>query len=319
MFSEPYVEFTTEVPTKPSQIIARIAEQKEHSMRGMTIDEYRENQKLLAEARNLNNIIKFTPVTYYNVPCEWVEPIFLNDSKEMIIYFHGGSWMFGNLETARPITTILARQSSLPVLMVNYRLAPEHTYPAGFIDCYNIYQQVLHMGYNPKKIGIFGDSAGGNLALALLNRLKEENQPLPGCVALASPVTDMRETSAIVSSDDDLIYIRYQDTEQDIFSIYLGEKYGDKREDPTISPITGDLKALPPILMHSGELESITADNIAYAKKMYESGGDVKVKVWKDMFHDFSVVGLTLRESRLSIKEISEFFNLHLKKENSKD
>lgn len=307
------IEYTKENRSPRAKLALDFSLQKYANMRKQTPQEHRESQQKLAEVRPLSSHIRTTDMVIAGVKCELLENKRLDKDRRIIIYIHGGSWMFGNMDSSRPVGAMLVGETSFKVLMVDYRLAPEHPYPAGFEDCYNVYKAVLAEGYKPHQIGLFGDSAGGNLSLALINRLKEEKLPLPSCVGLASPVTDMRDESFTFRSIDDLAYTTINGNEQSIFSVYLEGEHFNQRNLPTISPITADLSGLPPVLIHSAEDELVTKDNIAYAEKMAAYGGDVRLKIWRGMFHDFTVVGHTLKESRESLEEFGLFFLQNVK------
>lgn len=314
--SKPYIRYTQREPSASGLLFSRIAQLNGQVMRSRTVEERRRVQLVVAEVRIIPPTIICEEITCDDVPCEWVYPRRRQGlsalEERVIIYLHGGSWAFGSLESARPVSVLLAERTGYGVLMASYRLSPENPYPAGLEDCYKVYKWLLRQGYRPEQIGLMGDSAGGNLALCLMNRLKAEGETLPACMAGASPVTDMRESSAIISSGDDLIYTTYEGEQKDIFSLYLAEEWGDKRDDPLISPIMGDLKGFPPILIHAGGDEPIAEDNIAFVEEAVSQGVDARIKIWKGMFHDFSIVGNTLRESRESMREIAVFFQKHM-------
>ena len=307
-----YVTRTGKKPGRASQLFKRISQRNSEIMKNKTVEEHRDAQHLLADIRPKPPvIIKTLDVTCGGIPCEWVWHGTKAHNNRVILYLHGGSWAYGNLKTARAVGVMLAEDTKYRVLMAQYRLSPEHRFPAGFEDCYTIYCWLLENGYAPEQIGLFGDSAGGNLCLCILNRLKAEGKPLPSCVCCASPVTDMRETSAIVNSGENLIYAQHNGVMQDIFSLYLKE--GDDRADPYVSPVTADLSGLPPILIHTGGDESLAADNEAYADRVFDQGGTIRLKIWDEMFHDFTIVGYALTESRESLMEIKAFFETHMR------
>lgn len=307
--------FFTNAEAKGVSLIAKeISEQGAKKRRTISPQEYREEQQVVADVRGHSVLFQEEKEEIAGVPCEWVYTQRTKDDPRVILYIHGGSWMWGNMDTAKPVAQHLARYAKIKVLMIDYRLAPEHIYPAGFDDVYKVYNYLIEHHYSPVQIGLLGDSAGGNLSLCLINKLKEEGKPLPACVGCASPVTDMREESFIVKSDDDLIYTTIDEKEQTIFQAYLGEDYQTKANLPTVSPIMGDLTDLPPILIHTGGDEPISKDNIAYGEKVLDNGGVIEVKVWKDMFHDFSIVGPSLRESRQSMIELGRFYKTQLRR-----
>lgn len=307
----PCISHTGKAPGRASQLFGRISRKNSEIMKNKTVEEHREAQHLLAEIRpKPPAAIKTLEVTCAGIPCQWVWHDKKVRDNRVILYLHGGSWAYGNLKTARGVGVMLAEDTHYRVLMAEYRLSPEHRYPAGLEDCFHVYLWLLENGYRPEEIGLFGDSAGGNLSLSLLNRLKAEGLPLPACAACASPVTDMREQSHLVSSGDDLIYTQHNGMTQDIFSLYVRE--GENRDVPWISPVTADLAGLPPILIHSGGDEPLTQDNELYTLKAFESGVDIHLKIWDGMFHDFTIVGYALKESRESLMEIKAFFARHM-------
>lgn len=308
---KPYIRFTQEEPTGASALIVRIAEVTSELNRHTEIDERRLGQLVLSGVRPIPASVSVTEVVCDGVPCEWVQSRRDSEDDRVIVYIHGGSWAFGSLESARPVSVRLAQNTGMKVLMVQYRLSPEHPYPAGLEDCYKVYRWLLSQGYPPEHIGFFGDSAGGNLSFALLHYLKQQEVGLPACVASASPATDLSLDSEIIKSGDDLIFTQYQGETHDIFSLYLDDPEAD-RKNPLISPLYGDMTGFPPLLIHAGGDEPIALDNIAFVEKAYSQGVNARIKVWTGMFHDFSIVGLTLKESRDSIREFGNFFIRHL-------
>ena len=248
---------------------------------------------------------------YSGVPCERIIPGNSAFDNKLILYFHGGSWIFGGLDTSRSFAVYMAELTKCPLLSVDYRLAPEHPYPAGLEDCFAVYSSLLNSGYSPKDIALLGDSAGGNLALCLLNKLKFLGLEQPACLCAASPVTDLTEESNIAKSKPDLIYTIYKGIERDIFSLYTN---GADRSDPFVSPVQANLSGLAPILIHAGGDEALAEDNISFAQKAKETNADVQVKIFNDMFHDFTVIGRSLKESRQSSSEFAKFFVRYLNK-----
>ncbi|MCP1226407.1 alpha/beta hydrolase [Sebaldella sp. S0638] len=242
-----------------------------------------------------------------NVPVEWIYAP--NAPKNKIIYYiHGGSWTFGNLDSARNMGLILSKNSGYNVLVIEYSLSPEYPFPYGFNDVYNIYKFLLNKKF--EKIGIFGDSAGGNLTLALLNRLKDENIVMPTAVALSSPATDLSETSSIYLSNTILVNIKYENKRQNTIDLYAG-KFDKKNK--YISPVYGNLEKLPPMQIHFGGAEELREDGVNYAKKAKDQGVDISIIIWRGYFHDFTLLGDQSKESSEANKMISIFFRKHLK------
>ena len=303
----PYLAFADNKPRASSLLFKMAAEKNAQVMREKTPDERREMQYKLAERRPSPPDVAVTEELCAGVPCEWIEPACARHNK-VILYIHGGSWMMGNLKSARPVGAYLAEISSYKVLVAEYRLTPEYPYPAGLEDCFAVYVHLLEQGYPPENIALFGDSAGGNLALALAHKLREAGLGLPCALGLASPVVDF-EGSAMWLQKPDLLFVAMPEGELDIFTTYAPPE---KWEEPLISPVMGDLSGFPPILIHVGGDEALAVDCAAFAEKAHKQGVQVLTKIWREMFHNFSVVSATLRESRQSMTEMAEFFVKYL-------
>jgi acetyl esterase/lipase len=308
--AEPTILYTQEPPGPTSFLMKRLAEKNAALMRGLTIAEQREAKDVLADVRIIMPGVMAEELSCAGVPCLWIQLKEGCHTDKVILYIHGGSWAFGNLHTAKPFGVFLAEETRCKVLVAEYRLSPEHPYPAGLDDCFAVYQWLLTCGYKPEDIALFGDSAGGDLSLCLMHRLKALGHQLPACFGGASPVTDARRESAIVKSDVDLIHVLHEGREQDIFTLYLGEERD--RDDPQISPICGDLTGFPPLLIHTGAEEPLVADNAAFVEKAHAQGVDAQLVVYSGMFHDFTIVGRTLKESRHSVAGFTRFLRGHL-------
>jgi acetyl esterase/lipase len=301
---KPYLSFSFPLPGPGSLLFKKGVAKASAIRRGRTLAERRDGDNLLADTRIHPVGSHFEPVVCGGVPCEWIT---LEGSRvdHVILYIHGGSWAFGNLKTARAAGALLAEATGFRVLALEYRLAPEHIFPAALEDCAAVFDWLNENGYPPELVGLFGDSAGGNLSLALIHKLKSEERALPVAIGLASPCTDMTEQSAIARGTDDMLYTQYEGREWDAFSMYLGEH---DRKDPLVSPVFGDLAGFPPMLIHVGGDEGLAVDCDVFAKKAHAAGADVSLKIWWEMFHDFTIVGNTLKESRQSLAEFGEFF-----------
>lgn len=300
--------FYSKNPKKLSLLIKRLSSQNAKYLRGRTVKEHRSILDSAAEVRPPVAGVIYEDFLIRDIKCRrlYTEKSF--KPKKIVVYLHGGGWAFGNIKTATPFASLILAAMKCNVLVPEYKLSPEHVFPAALNDCLNVYKHLL-AAFSAKDIAFIGDSAGGNLILCLLNLLKEQNMPQPACAACISPVTDMRENSAIVTSGDDLIYTIHNGSEEDIFTLYTN---GADRNSPLLSPILGDLTGLSPILIHTGEDEPIAIDNIAYVKKALAEGSNVTIKIWRDMFHDFTVVGRTLHEGILSLREICRFTKRYL-------
>jgi monoterpene epsilon-lactone hydrolase len=303
-----YLEFSNESPGAASHLMKKAALKKQALMGDMTVEEQRAAQQKLHEALPALPGIKTFPVTLGEVECEWVGQWEVPTPK-IILYLHGGGWLMGNRVISRHAASLFAQATELSVLSVEYRLAPEHPFPAGLEDCRTVWNALLQLGYRPEHIALLGDSAGGNLCLALVHLLLGEGASLPCAVGLLSPVTDVSEKSTFQLCPPPLAFAYWQGKRQSIIDLYA---QGHPFTNPLLSPVYGDLQGFPPLLIHVGGDEPLAVDCAALAKKAHSQGVDAFCKIWREMFHDFSLAGPALRESRQSVAEMGEFLRNHL-------
>lgn len=305
---KPYLTFSHPGPGPVAFLYKKAAEQNARLLRAATVAEHREANERLADVRQIAPGIHTLPVDCDGVPCEWIYQAESPPDK-VLLYLHGGSWAYGSLYTARAVGKMLCWVSGYRVLVAEYRLAPEHPFPAGLDDCAAAYRWLLGRGFAPEQIALFGDSAGGNLSLALMNRLHAAGETLPTALGLASPATDLTEHGMLARGLPDLLFTRHEGREQNVLDLYCGEH---DRASPLLSPVYGEFAALPPTLVHVGQDEDLCVDCDLFAQRAYNAGAQVSLKIWRGMYHDFTIVGATLKESRLSLREFGAFFRKHL-------
>ncbi len=238
---------------------------------------------------------------------EWNRPEGGREDR-LIIYYHGGGFLFGSSRSHRALTSHLAQLAAIPVLSVDYRLAPEHPAPAAHDDCFNAYCWALEQGFAPSAIALAGDSAGGNMALSTAVRARETGVPVPGCVVMMSPALDLAGdgTSHTTLANAPLLNKGLID----LFNrVYVGE--GDLR-DPQVTPFYSDMSGLPPVLIHVGSNEMLVDDSVTIARRIGQAGSPVELKIWQDMVHCWQLYGPMLEESMQSIEEIAEFVKRHI-------
>jgi monoterpene epsilon-lactone hydrolase len=238
---------------------------------------------------------------------EWSSPANALEDKA-ILYFHGGGFRIGSVTSHRDLIAQIALASGCRVLAINYRLAPEHRFPAALDDALAAYGWMLDRGMKPGNIAFAGDSAGGNLALAAMLALRERQLPLPVSAVLMSPWTDLAATgeSYVTRADADPIHQRPM-----ILALaknYLGGQ-GDPC-DPLVSPLYADLTGLPPLLIQVGDRETVLDDSVMFTDIARAAGVDVSLEVWDGMIHVFQMFRLT--EARQAIASIAGFLNRHL-------
>jgi monoterpene epsilon-lactone hydrolase len=247
-------------------------------------------------------------VTAGGVDAEWIQPNAPQDKA--ILYFHGGGFRIGSVASHRDLIAQIAVASSCRVLAINYRLAPEHRFPAALDDALAAYDWMLRQGLKPANIAFAGDSAGGNLALAAMLALRERKRPLPAAAALLSPWTDLAATGASYVSRAEADPIHQRAMILALAKDYLGGQ-GDPC-DPLVSPLYADLTDLPPLLIQVGDRETVLDDSVMLADKARAAGVRVDLQVWDGMIHVFQIFGAELAESHRAIAEIALFLNRHL-------
>ena len=252
--------------------------------------------------------IKLTKLNVGGVPCEWVMTPGA-DPNIRLLYLHGGGWVSGSGGNYLPLAAEISAAAKCAVLLPDYRLAPEHPFPAGLDDCVSVHDWLIEHGPSgPGKATatfIAGDSAGGNLTLATLICLRDRKRPLPAGAIPISAATDFSLASdSLKLVHDPIISAR---TMPEFRQLYLGEK--DPRE-PFASPVFADFHGIPPLLIQVGEHEMLRDDSVRVAQKAASAGVPVKLEAWPGMVHVFQIRGLP--ESREAIKHIAEFIQSHL-------
>jgi epsilon-lactone hydrolase len=239
-----------------------------------------------------------------SVYSEWVEPTQFTEDR-VFLYLHGGGYCICSLDTHRGLMARLALAGRLRVLGPEYRLAPEHPFPAALEDALLAYRFLLHEGIPAEHIVIGGDSAGGGLTVATALSLRDAGEPLPAGLVLLSPWTDL------TLSGQSMITRKAQDP---IFGNESGgPRYGlayignELATHPLISPLFGELHGLPPTLIHVGSDEILLDDSTRLAEKMEAAGVRVHLKIWEGMWHVFQAFAPWSPEAQLSINEIGEF------------
>jgi epsilon-lactone hydrolase len=238
---------------------------------------------------------------------EWISPADAPDDKA-ILYFHGGGFRIGSLASHRDLIAQIALACGCRVLAINYRLAPEHRFPAALDDAIAAYGWMLGQGLKPGSIAFAGDSAGGNLVLAAMLALRERGLSLPVSAALMSPWTDLAATGASYESRAEIDPIHQRPMILALAKNYLGGQ-GDPR-DPLVSPLYADLAGLPPLLIQVGDRETVLDDSVMLADKARAAAVDVNLEVWDGMIHVFQM--FELPEAHRAIASIAGFFNRHL-------
>jgi epsilon-lactone hydrolase len=235
---------------------------------------------------------------------EWVSARDGPTNKRVVYYLHGGGYISGSAKSCRPITATLARLLGGRVFGLDYRLAPEHHFPAGLDDAVAGYHWLLSQGIDPQSIAIVGDSAGGGMTLALALRLRDAGEPLPGCLVCLSPWTDMtsESKSLTTNSDRDSMFVA-EDIER-YASVYLDDH---SRRDPLASPLLADLAGLPPLLIQVGREEVLLDDARNLHAKVLAADGSSELHIYEEVPHGWHYGAPFLPETHAALKEVADF------------
>jgi len=237
-----------------------------------------------------------------HIPVEWIS---IPGASQGKVYYNlfGGGYIMGTLESRRWIPYHISRVTHLRSLNIEYRLAPEYPFPAALEDSIDSYKWLIAKGFDPKKIIIGGESAGGGLAIATLLKLKELKLSLPAAGVLMSPWADLTGSGESIIRNQ-----RFEPLIKDGL-INMAKSYAQKESltNPLISPVFANLKGLPPLLIQAGGIEALIDDSISLAERAKKDGVEVKLEVYENMTHVFQNFGEELSESRKAFESINDF------------
>lgn len=238
---------------------------------------------------------------------EWIIPKGSNKDK-LIMYVHGGGYVSGSCADHRGFVSKFAERCGVINYLYEYRLAPEHPFPAALDDSVKIYEQLLIMGKKAENIIIAGESAGGGLVLAILLALKKKKIPLPKAAVAISPWTDLTCSSQSYTSKNKVSLAPLNSWL--VFSKhYIGN---DKADNPFISPLFGDLTGLPPIFINSGEDDELYEDGEKFYLKAKQAGNDIIFIAGKGMIHCYPLLAPMFKEATEAMDEICGFIKKQL-------
>lgn len=249
---------------------------------------------------------RIEPVTAGGRPAEWISTPASGD--RVILYLHGGGYMIGSPASYRGLGSRLATAAGARVLNLDYRLTPEHRFPAPVEDATAAYRWLLDQGIPAGRIAIAGDSAGGGLALAALLALRDAGDPLPAAGIGLSAWTDMTGEGESLTSRAALDPWVAPAGLRAIARLFLN---GADPRDPLASPLHGDLHGLPPLLLQVGGLETLYDDTRRFAEKAKAAGVDVTMEEVPEMVHVFQMFASVEPEGQAAIDRIGEFVRKH--------
>lgn len=243
--------------------------------------------------------VRFTPATGFAVPCTWCHAGARAEGGPIVVFFHGGAYNFGSLATYGEMVARIALASGARVLFVDYRLAPEHPFPAATDDAIAVYREVLRM-HGASRVVVAGDSAGGGLSLATMIRARDEGMPLPRAAVLVCPWVDLGDEN-------------HEEDPDDWITGAWGTAFGDAyrgataKDHPYVSPARASLSGLPPTLVQVGTAELLHPQVVALAGALAASGVDVELDVARDMVHDWHFFAGLYPAARVAFESIGRF------------
>ncbi|MBI4732421.1 MAG: alpha/beta hydrolase [Chloroflexi bacterium] len=246
-------------------------------------------------------------ITASGVPAERLSPE-ASDPQRVLLYLHGGGYVIGSIATHRGLASRIAIAAKARLLLIDYRLAPEHPFPAALEDALSAYRWLLAQGVDPRHLAIGGDSAGGGLTLATALSLRDHQEPLPAALFLLSPWTDL------TFSGDSIKSRAQRDPVLSINDNWLENTYaGDQPlTHPLISPLFADLTSLPPTIIQVGTEEILYDDSTRLAERARRSGMDATLEVWEGMWHVFQGFAPYVPEAGQAIGQIGVFLKKHI-------
>jgi epsilon-lactone hydrolase len=246
---------------------------------------------------------KCTPVNAGGVPAEWISATGAADDR-VILYVHGGGYVMGSIATHRETIARLSKASKARALALDYRLAPEHPFPAAVDDAVAAYRWLLAQNIKPSRIVIAGDSAGGGLALATLVALRDAKVPLPAAGVGISPWVDMEGTGASMTTRAKADPVVQKQGLLGMAQLYLG---GKDPKSPLAAPLHANLEGLPPLLIQVGDAETLLDDSTRMTEKAKQAGVKVDLEIWPEMPHVWHLFAPFLPEGQQAIEKIGQY------------
>ena len=282
----------------------------------MALGMFKEMGAKMAEAKDINAMRAImveaqapagatcTPVEAGGVSAEWSVADGAAEDK-VILYVHGGGYVMGSAGSHRDMTSRLSKASGARVLSLNYRLAPEHPFPAPVDDTVAAYKWLLAQGISPSNIAVAGDSAGGGLAFGALLAIRDAGEPLPAAGIGISPWVDMEGTGESMTTRAAVDPVVQKEGLLGMAKLYLGDA---DPKNPLAAPLHGNLAGLPPLFIQVGDSETLLDDSNRITERARKAGVDVTLKVWDEMPHVWHLFAPILPEGQQAIDEIGAFF-----------
>jgi len=288
------------------RVIALVKGREADESQGATEGRRRSFEQMV-DGFSIDVAARYSRLNAGGVTAEWVTAEGVSDGR-VVLYLHGGGYIIGSPRTHRPLMAELSQASKGRVLGLDYRLAPEHTFPAPVEDSVAAYRWLLNEGYDPARIAVAGDSAGGGLTVAMMVQSRYLGLPMPGAAVCISPWVDMEglgESMETRAAADPMVG---KENLMVSAKTYLG---GSNPRAPLAAPLYADLRGLPPMLIQVGDAEVLLDDSTRLAGIAREAGVEVEMDVWDDMIHVWHLFAPILPEGKQAISQAGEFIKKH--------
>ena len=233
-----------------------------------------------------------------------------SDASRVLLFFHGGGYCSGSIRSHRRMVSEAGRAAKVRTLAIAYRLAPEHPYPAALDDAHSAWRFLRQAGIAAAHIAIGGDSAGGGLTAALIDRLKAAGEELPGCAWLVSPWVDLTMSGSTITSKDAVDPLIHKAYLEELAGAYVPAAVN--RTDPNVSPLFADLRGFPPCLIQIGSAETLLADATRFAAAAGAADVSVRLEIWPHMIHAWHLWNAQLEAGRRALASAGEFIRAYL-------
>jgi epsilon-lactone hydrolase len=254
--------------------------------------------------------VKLSPADADSVPGEWsIVPG--SDLSRVLMFFHGGGYCSGSARSHRRMVTEAGRAAKIRTLSIEYRLAPEHPFPAAYDDALTAWNFLRKQGIAAEHIAVGGDSAGGGLSIALINRLRAAGEAQPACAWLASPWTDLSMSGVTMTTKDAVDPLIHKSYLEELAAAYVPTDIG--RKDPRVSPLYSDLKGFSPVLIQVGSAETLLSDSVRFAEAAGAAAVAVTLQIWPDMIHAWPMWNAHLEAGRQALASAGAFIVGHLR------
>ncbi len=274
------------------------------SLANVDVAQMRAGAEQMGQLLPVNPTAKFVTLGIGNMNAEWAS-ISGADAGRTILYLHGGGYVSGSIAVYRSLAANLSQAAKARVLTIDYRLAPEHPFPAAVEDSLRAYRWLLETGIKPSTIILAGDSAGGGLTAATLVAIRDAKLPNPGAAVLLSPMVDFEALGGSIAAnlERDPIFPG-REAFLAIGKLYLN---GTDPRTPLAAPLYADLRGLPPLLIQVGTAECLLDDSIRLAERAQQAGVDVTIEKWPRMIHVWQLFAPMLDEGQEAIDRVGEF------------